>query len=138
MIFFGHIGLTLLVVLALASLIKENVDYRLVVVGSMLPDIIDKPIGHYLFYSTFENGRIFAHTMAFAILLTGVCIYVERRQLLAGARFIALASILHIIEDQMWNTRQTLFWPLLGWEFPKANLDNYFGNILDELIHDPK
>ncbi|HMK46312.1 MAG TPA: metal-dependent hydrolase [Methanocella sp.] len=137
MIFFGHIGLTLLVVFALSSLIKEDADYRLVVAGAMLPDIIDKPIGHYLFYSTFENGRIFAHTIAFAVLLTGVCIYAERRRLLDGARFIALASVLHIIEDQMWNTKQTLFWPLLGWEFPKINLDNYFGNILNELIHDP-
>jgi hypothetical protein len=34
------------------------------------------------------------------------------------------------MEDQMWGTPKTLFWPLLGWSFPKNNIDNGISFLL--------
>jgi len=42
-----------------------------------------------------------------------------------------------IIEDRMWNEPETLFWPLLGFEFPaKEHLSfyEYLSKILSEYI----
>jgi len=53
----------------LASLVKQ-IDIRVLIIGSLLPDVIDKPVGIYLFRSTFSNGRIFCHTLLFLILIS--------------------------------------------------------------------
>jgi inner membrane protein len=137
MIFFGHIGITLLLVFLLFGFLKEKIDYRFLVVGSILPDLIDKPIGHYLFYSTFMNGRIFAHTVLFVLLLTIVAFGFERRYRFTGVSVLAIGALAHIVEDQMWRAPSTALWPLMGWQFPKLDLQNYTGYIFDELLHDP-
>jgi hypothetical protein len=44
-------------------------DYRFVLVGSMLPDIIDKPLGQLVLRNLMSNGRIFSHTLLFLLLI---------------------------------------------------------------------
>ena len=137
MIFFGHIGITLLLVFLVFTLLKEKIDYRFLVVGAILPDLIDKPIGQYLFNSVFQNGRIFAHTILFILLLVILAAYMERKYRFAGVSVLALGAIGHIAEDQMWRSPGTALWPLLGWEFPKLDLEDYASYIWDVLLHDP-
>ncbi len=79
MIFFGHIGITLLFAYLIFSIFKEKIDYRFLIVGAILPDLIDKPIGQYIFVSTFSNGRIFGHTILFVLLLAMIALYAERK-----------------------------------------------------------
>ena len=50
--------------------LANRVDIRFLLIGSLLPDIIDKPIGVYFFRETFSNGRIFSHTLLFLISIT--------------------------------------------------------------------
>jgi membrane-bound metal-dependent hydrolase YbcI (DUF457 family) len=137
MIFFGHLGFTLLFVFVVFYFLKENVDYRLALLGAILPDLLDKPIGDYLFYSLFQNGRIFGHTLLFVFVLAAAGYYVNRKYAMGSAELLALGALLHITEDQMWAAPQTLLWPLLGWEFPKYDLENYAGYILYQLLHEP-
>ena len=137
MIFFGHIGITLLVVYLVASAMKKSVDYRLVVIGAMLPDIIDKPLGEYLLSGIFHNGRIFAHTLAFVVVLSIIAIIVAWRYRYWGIGILAFGAFVHQLLDQMWNTPQTWFWPALGWAFPKNPLDNYALYILNNLLTEP-
>ena len=88
MIFFGHLGITTVVIKTYEKIAykdrdlrnKVPIDYRAVLVGSILPDIIDKPIGAYLFRSTFHNSRIFAHTLLFSVLLMLMGVEVELKQ----------------------------------------------------------
>lgn len=137
MIFFGHLGITLLLGFLIFTSLKVKVDYRLLLVGAILPDLIDKPIGHYLFYSTFQNGRIFAHSVLFVLLLTALAAYVERKYLYTGISVLALGAVAHLAEDQIWREPVTALWPLLGWQFPKLDITDYSGYILDALFHDP-
>jgi inner membrane protein len=137
MIFFGHIGITIAFVFIVFYFFKGNVDYRFVIVGSILPDIIDKPLGQIIFYSVFQNGRIISHTLFFVAVLTLIGIYVERRYRSTAVEFLALGALIHLVLDQMWNTPQTLFWPLLGWAFPTVDLENYSGFIVNELTTRP-
>ena len=48
-----------------------------------------------------------------------------------------MGSLMHLVLDQMWNTPQTLFWPLLGWAFPKEDLSGYVGSLINELLTRP-
>ncbi len=41
----------------------DPTDYRLVAVGAMLPDVVDKPLGIYLLRRQLRNGRVYGHTL---------------------------------------------------------------------------
>ncbi|MFC2069984.1 metal-dependent hydrolase [Chloroflexota bacterium] len=90
-----------------------RIDYRLVMVGSILPDIIDKPI-FLLFGNTVTlSGRDYAHTLLFnlGLLIGGLILY---RYGKAWLFVISLSSLMHLILDRIWNCPKVLLWPLLG------------------------
>ena len=122
MLLFGHIGITLgiawLTDAQLTKTFKMRVDYRLILLGSLLPDIIDKPVGMFLL--PLNNGRIFGHTLLFVLIF--FLVGLKYRKL----SFLALASLLHLFEDEMWNEPETLFWPLLGLEFPAKEHSSFY------------
>lgn len=128
MFFFGHIGITLGVFYSLSRLSSKNNFWAAVpyiVVGSLLPDIIDKPLGRIIFAETIGSGRIFSHTLLFVTLLSlaGYYLYRQRQPNLL---IIAAAAFCHLLEDNMWDSPQVLFWPLLGWEFPRDAISESF------------
>jgi membrane-bound metal-dependent hydrolase YbcI (DUF457 family) len=112
-------------------------DYRLLLVGSMLPDIIDKPLGIWLLRESLSNGRIFGHTLLFAGLLAavGLYLYVTRRRL--GILCLALGTLAHLILDEMWLTPITLLWPLYGLSFERAIVEDWLPRILNSLVTEP-
>lgn len=70
------------------SLVKgvvPSLDYRLLLVGSMLPDIIDKPLGIYILGETLSSGYIFGHILLFAAVLAGVGLYLYVKRQRIGA-----------------------------------------------------
>lgn len=133
MFIFGHIGITLGIFYLLSCLSsKKNfwVKVPWIAVGALLPDFIDKPLGRIILAETIGSGRIFAHTLLFVLLL-GLAGYYLNSKGKPELLIIAGASFCHLLEDQMWNTPKVLFWPLLGWRFPK---DTISGNFIDYLI----
>lgn len=138
MLLFGHLGITLAFVFLVFLILKENVDYRYVLAGSMLPDIIDKPVGHILFPEIFHNGRIFCHTLLFIVVLIILAVYMERHYKYTGVSFLGLGAMMHLIEDQMWFAPQTLFWPLFGLEFPQFEYGSIVGYWLNGLLTEPQ
>ena len=107
MFVFGHVGLTTGLIY-LMSRGRFSVDYRYVIFGSLLSDIIDKPLGNILLYNVLNNGRIIGHSLAFVLLLTIIGIY--RKNILN----VAFGVWVHLLLDNMWLNPVTLFWPLLG------------------------
>ncbi len=135
MIFFGHLGITAAgfrvyemvsarrshgsvaantgAPVCPASIDCPNVDYRLVLVCSMLPDILDKPLWFLLYSVGAVNARAYTHSFLFGfiLLLGGLLLLKYRRSWLLT---LALASLAHLILDQMWLIPRVLWWPLLG------------------------
>lgn len=151
MLVFGHTGITLGATLLLSSTPSgmqcvtsrissfiRRLDLRLVLIGSLLPDIIDKPLGHFIFRETISNGRIFSHTLLFLaiISLAGFLLYRrwERTWLLA----LAAGSFWHLVLDEMWLAPRTLLWPAFGFSFEKLAIDNLFSHLLYNLFTYPK
>ena len=104
-------------------------------VGSLLPDLVDKPLGHIIF-AELGNGRIFFHslTICIAIALLGVVLMWRWRH--PGLLFIAAGMLSHQLADAMWTQPRSWYWPVFGGFPPKYN-PNYFANMLDIEISSP-
>jgi inner membrane protein len=96
-------------------------DLRLLIIGSLVPDIIDKPLS----FIGFGNGRSITHTLLvfLAIFFTSMFIYINYKKTFLIP--ITAGIFTHLVLDFMWQAPQTLFWPLLGWTFPSP--DNRIG-----------
>lgn len=133
MLLFGHIGITLgifFVFSYFAPRLKTIIDPRYLAVGALIPDFIDKPLGMIVFASTISNGRMISHTLVFSITLFLIGLYLYNKRLDIRVITLATGSFFHLMEDQMWATPQTLFWPLLGWSFPKDQIVDGFAFLL--------
>ena len=112
-------------------------DYRFLFVGSILPDIIDKPLGTWLLRDALGNGRVFGHTLLFAVLLVvaGIYLCVSRRRL--ALLWLSFGCMAHLCLDQMWANQSTLLWPLYGWGFDKMDVSNWLETVLTSLTTEP-
>ena len=115
----------------------SRLDIRLLLVGSLLPDIIDKPVGLFFFRETFSNGRIFCHTLLFLILVTVTGLYLYRWRGKTWLLAFSFGTLAHHICDQMWRIPQTLFWPLFGLNFERADISDWASKILYGLFTEP-
>jgi len=118
------------------SLVKR-VDIRALLVGSLLPDIIDKPVGQWLFGEYFSNGRIFSHTLLFLILITISGLLIYRYYGKTWFLFLSFGTFMHLILDEMWRAPGTLLWPILGREFDRIDLSDWVGGMWYNLFTNP-
>lgn len=109
MLLFAHLGLTLA-----AGRSIRWADLAFLTLGSMLPDIIDKPMGLMLF-GTPAMGRTFAHTLVFLLVLSALSVHLKDVRLASAS----IGVLTHLILDSMWRSPAVIFWPLLG-NFPPA------------------
>ncbi len=112
-------------------------DVRLLLIGSLLPDIIDKPLGHLIFRQALSNGRTFAHTLLFSIVISVIGAYLYSRSRRTWLLALSFGSVMHLILDQMWLNPKTLFWPLFGFVFEKTDISDWIPNMLHALTVNP-
>ena len=110
------------------SSIADAIDYRLVALGALLPDLIDKPPTWFIV----DNGHTVGHTLLFSltILLPGLLLLARRNdpRLLA----VGVAVLSHLAGDPVTHAPGTLLWPLLGTDFAQVTLLGTRATILTE------
>jgi len=114
------------------------IDIRLLLIGSLLPDIIDKPVGHFFLIDTLNNGKIFSHTFLFLILVTLAGLYLYQRHSKGWFLVLSFGTFTHLIFDQMWRMPQTLFWPFLGVAFESLGYTDWVSNLFYALLTNPE
>ena len=92
----------------------QHIDIRILLIGSLLPDIIDKPLGYLIFPETLANGRIFCHTFLFLFLVIAIGLYFHRKVKSNWLLVLSFGTFTHLVFDQIWLAPHTLFWPLYG------------------------
>lgn len=107
-----------------------RLDFRWVLLGTVLPDLVDKPLGMALGLS----GRVWAHTALASLVLTLVGLLVARRGSVALA-WLGFGTWTHLLLDRMWEMPQTLLYPLYGFAFPPGT-QSLLGYVL-LLLTDP-
>jgi len=117
--------------------LANHIDIRLLLLGSLLPDIIDKPVGQFFFRKTFSNGRIFCHTLLFLTLITLTGFYLYQNRSKTWLLVLSFGTGMHLVQDQMWLYRQTLLWPGYGFAFEKLDLTHWAQGILYVLRTEP-
>lgn len=120
------------------SFLASHIDIRVLLIGSLLPDIIDKPLGHFFFRETLSNGRIICHTLLFLILITLAGLYRYKSRRRTSLLAVSFGTFTHLILDQMWRAPRTLFWPICGFTFDRMDLTDWLPNILHALMTDPQ
>ncbi len=81
-------------------------DYRMVVVGALLPDLIDAPFG----------GARLAHTLLAAVAVLTVVMLATRgrRHMRRSLLAVPIGMFAHLVADGMWARTETFWWPFLG------------------------
>lgn len=155
MLFFGHTGITLASALLIKKALGKDVsrvgkkidffpapvfhrlDLRLILFGSLLPDILDKPLGMVFLRETIGNGRIFGHTLIFLAGISLAGVLLNRRSRKTWLLALAFGTATHLIFDQMWRNPHTLFWPVLGLAFEKKDLSQWLDVTVNSLFTNP-
>ncbi|MFC1874075.1 metal-dependent hydrolase [Chloroflexota bacterium] len=156
MFVFGHIGITVGIAkgceMLTAPAIRDNqrwlswlnnrvggIDYRLVALGSLLPDIIDKPvwfIATNIMGGTALSGRDYTHTLLFNLVLI-VGALVSLRHGKHWLLLLSLGSFTHLILDYLWQSPAVLLWPLLG-PLAREETSGWLSGVFQSLFFQPE
>lgn len=93
---------------------RGNPDMRWLLLGSVLPDLMDKPLGQAALRPYFQNGRIFFHTFLFTMLFLLGGAYQGKRRGDSRLFLLACGMLAHVVLDRVWTEPPTAFWPSLG------------------------
>ena len=149
MFLIGHIGISIGIIYLLAWVIsfrlnKDNpsklslwdIDFRIVIIAAILPDIIDKVIGMIILKDEISNGRLFTHSIVIVGIFSAILLTMTKIKIIRGLQilFYIIPVWLHILLDRMWEDPHTLFWPIFGTSFPKLDVEfsDYFTILLSE------
>ena len=126
----SHVGFTTAAVKVLEKGLRfPPIDYRVLIVASLLPDLIDKPLYSLLEGSYVYESRALGHSLVFLGCL-GVLMVIQwfwKRELFLFTVFLGV--LFHDILDVMWLHRGIFLWPLEGWQFPKATGEAWLGQL---------
>ncbi len=127
----AHIGFTSAAVRVLEKGLRlRAIDYRILIIASLLPDLIDKPLAKMFKSSiTTYESRAFGHSLMFLGLIA-VCMMLQR---LWGDKFslfpVFCGVLLHDVFDVMWLHQEIFLWPFYGWDFTKPENEAWTGFI---------
>ena len=121
-----HMGVAVLV--TYVSLGRRRIDYRFVLLGAILPDVVDGILGLFVFDG--RAGRWAAHSLS-AVIVVAIAIIIgfrgERRLAIFG---VAVGWLLHLVADGMWQAPVTFLWPAFGLDFATAPREPYSWGLL--------
>lgn len=109
-----HLFAGVLIGLVLAVRLRDRRLLLFAAAGALLPDLIDKPLGHIVLHDSIDDGRIFMHGLLLALLILLIGLYLWRRQGSFGLGALACGILSHQVLDTMWEVPVSWYYPLLG------------------------
>ncbi len=154
MLLFAHAGITLGAAVVTSGIVqsikpKEKraqswlaglagyLDIRWLLVGALLPDIIDKPLGQFILYGYIGTGRAYAHTLVFLAFITVLGLVVRFGFHRTWGLALAFGTLAHHILDYLWVSPEVWYWPFYGWHFVPIDVYNWWPEILRTLVTTP-
>jgi len=101
--------------------LRRPLDYRLVVLMAILPDVIDRALYVFVIPGA-ESGRLFAHTLLFNLVLLAVLVAVRRDLWIYG-----VLPLVHLLLDLQSLSADQLFWPFLGADLGNVEIPGGLG-----------
>ncbi|NLB00314.1 MAG: metal-dependent hydrolase [Methanomicrobiales archaeon] len=128
-----HLFLGLILGLAFARYLDDRRLIGFAALGAILPDLIDKPIGHILLAETLDSGRLFGHGLLFIALIAVAGVYLYWRRESFALLAVAAGVLSHQVLDAMWAIPVSWYFPFLGPYEPHEFTDYFGGAILAEI-----
>ncbi|HVM41218.1 MAG TPA: metal-dependent hydrolase [Acidimicrobiia bacterium] len=99
-----------------------RIDYRFLAVGSLLPLLVDLPVGE----------RAYGHSLLVAVglLFLVVAVTAGRRPARPRLLMLPIGMLLHVAFDGMWSHPETFWWPFLGGDARAGSLVPPFGTLV--------
>ena len=119
-------GLAVLIVYV--TLGRRRVDYRYVLIGAVLPDVVDGILNVTLMDE--PAGRSIAHTLAAVIVVTVFILLAFRAERRLSVFGIGVGWLLHLVGDAMWLAPRTFYWPAFGTRFAARPPEPYSWDLL--------
>ena len=135
----AHVGIGSLIILK--SHFKKCTGIKLTPLffGTLLPDLIDKPIfyfGKYLQVFNYSvlpaaGSRNYSHTILFSTIFFGISARLRSKVLLAISLGVISHQLIDVLSDIIiaWDIKaiplKLIFWPLYGTGFQKASFANF-------------
>lgn len=96
-----------------------KVDMRFLVLGAVLPDLIDLPIGSLFLAGRYSTGELWAHSLLIPSVYMAVVLLATRRGRRRRAFMaVGIGWLFHLLLDGMWVSQHVFLWPFFGWELP--------------------
>lgn len=114
---FWHLGATLWLFRWIFR--DPKVDVRFLLVGAILPDLIDMPIGTVLLADRFSTGELWAHSLLVpSLYMAGVLLLTRRGRRRRAWMAVGIGWLFHLVLDGMWTNQDVFGWPFFGIEIP--------------------
>jgi membrane-bound metal-dependent hydrolase YbcI (DUF457 family) len=129
MLLMCHLFIGLIIGLLAFQFLKKRSVVMVAAIGSILPDLIDKPLGHIILNGSLDYGRIYAHSGLFLICIVAIGLIYHHKKGSWILLLLAAGVFSHLALDSMWELPVTVFYPLLG-DFGVHHFPNYVGDSL--------
>ena len=114
-----------------------KVDVRFLLLGAVLPDLIDLPIGTIFWPDSFSTGELWSHSLLFTtIYMSGVLILTRRGRRRRAFMALGIGWLFHLFLDGMWTDPEVFLWPFFGWDIP-IGLMPYWPLAWERAMSDP-
>ncbi|MGI9609379.1 MAG: metal-dependent hydrolase, partial [Acidimicrobiia bacterium] len=114
-----------------------KVDVRFLMVGALLPDLVDMPVGTLLLAERFSTGELWLHSLLLPSVYMSVVLLLTRRGRRRRAYMaLGVGWLFHLLLDGMWASPEVFLWPFFGWEIP-AGLAPYWPLAWERALDDP-
>lgn len=96
-----------------------KVDVRFLLLGAILPDLVDLPVGTLILADRYSTGELWFHSLLAPTLYMGMVLLATRRGRRRRAWMaVGVGWLLHLLLDGMWVHQEVFLWPFFGWEIP--------------------
>jgi inner membrane protein len=102
------------------GLVATPIDYRLVALGSLLPDMADRTMRAISRRKWSRDQHLIGHTLLLNAPVVIAGIGLARRHRDARLLAVGAAAATHLLVDPVVRSPGNLFWPLLGLSFPAS------------------
>ena len=131
MLLLAHIGYTTGAVgMSQKFALRRPLDYRLVVLMTILPDVVDRALYVFVIPGA-EGGRLFAHTLLFNLVLLAVLVAIRRDLWIYG-----VLPLVHLLLDLQGLSADQLFWPFLGADLSNVEIPGGLGEAAGQSYAD--
>lgn len=117
---FWHVGATLWLFRWIFR--DPKVDVRFLLLGAILPDLVDLAVGTLIFASRYSTGELWLHSLLAPTIYMAIVLVTTRRGRRRRAWMaLGVGWLFHLLLDGMWASEEVFLWPFFGWDIPSGS-----------------